>query len=166
MVIYCFVDDKFFKMVVIIMFVFFLFFVICGYIFYDISIYGDLIFFIMILVFINNVLISIIDLFVIFIRMCVIFILIFIVFEGYMILCIMFFNVIFILLILENVFLMMNIDKSFDKGIGDEFDYLFILIVMFLFFIMSVLVLRLKCGKNVNIVDKLFEMKNMDEIEE
>lgn len=35
-----------------------------------------------------------------------------------------------------------------------------------LLFIMSVLVLRLKRGKNVNIVDKSLEMKNMDEIEE
>lgn len=35
-----------------------------------------------------------------------------------------------------------------------------------LLFIMCVLVLRLKRRKNVNIVDKSLEMKNMDEIEE
>lgn len=69
-------------------------------------------------------------------------------------------------LISENVSSTTNTDKSFDKGIGDELDYLFILIVMLLLFIMSVLVLRLKRGKNVNIVDKSLEMKNMDEIEE
>lgn len=61
-------------------------------------------------------------------------------------------------LISENVSSTTNTDNSFDKGIGDELDYLFILIVMPLLFIMCVLVLRLKRRKNVNIVDKSLEM--------
>lgn len=165
-VIYCSADDKFSKMAVTTTPVLSPSSVTRGHTPHDISTHGDPTFPITTPVSINNASTSITDSSATLIRTRATSTLTSTVSEGHMISRITPLNVTPTSLISENVSSTTNTDKSFDKGIGDELDYLFILIVMLLLFIMSVLVLRLKRGKNVNIVDKSLEMKNMDEIEE
>lgn len=167
-VIYCSADDKFSKMAVTTTPVLSPSSVTRGHTPHDISTHGDPTFPITTPVSINNASTSITDSSATLIRTRATSTLTSTVSEGHMISRITPLNVTPTSLISENVSSTTNTDtdKSFDKGIGDELDYLFILIVMPLLFIMSVLVLRLKRGKNVNIVDKSLEMKNMDEIEE